>query len=283
MFGKILVFVHLGLSLTFATWAMTIYLSRGDDWKVTAKDPVDGVSQDEIRRLAGGKTDENYNATLKAYKLPGRMVEYDTSLRGGVRPAEGRLRDARARLEKEEKGRPAEKEWYEKQLTILREGKFKEKEYPIKQIDRDKDGQPIVIVNPPPGGDLLQMGPIKDEKGQPMKGPDGNPVVLQSLDFYSQEYGNLIAQENRELLRRKTAAARDIEATKKLTGPRGLQNLIRFEAEKLERVQDEYNEVRPLWLNTVVELQNLTNLQTRLQDRLKQLESLKSKGDREGR
>src|SRR5262249_54461698 len=125
--------------------------------------------------------------------------------------------------------------------------------------------------------------PIKDEKGQPMKGPDGNPVVLQSLDFYSQEYSNLIAQENRELLRRKTAAARDIEATKKLTGPRGLQNLIRFEAEKLERVQDEYNEVRPLWPNTMVEWQNLTGLQTRLQERLRQLESLKSKGDREGR
>ena len=69
-----------------------------------------------------------------------------------------------------------------------------------------------------------------------------------------------------ELARRKLASDRDLKATNLLKGPKGLHARLFFEVDKQELLKNEYDEVRPMWLNTMVELRNLQQLQERLMD-----------------
>src|SRR5262249_33733172 len=142
---------------------------------------------------------------------------------------------------------------------------------PVRQIDRDPNGNPILIPNPPAGGDLLQMGVPKDNTGQPIKGRDGNPLVLRSRDGYYKEYDSLVQAETLQFIKRNAEAARDKDFTDRLKGPKGLHARLQYEAVKLERLKDEYSEIRPLWLNTKVEYQNLEDLRRRLNVRFDEL------------
>lgn len=257
MFGKTLVLLHLGLSLIFATWALVLYTTR-TDW--TATKGKDGRPDGE---------------------LVARMADYDKLARGAVRPADSRFREAREKIVKEETGRPVERAWFTLQLEFLASRATEAN--PARQIERDKDGNITVIPNAPAGADLIKMGPPQDKDGNPMKDRDGKPLVLRSLDYYNKEYNSLMTQETEAMKRRNLAATRDLDATNALKGPRGLHAKIRFESVKQERMKDENAEVRPLWLNTMVEYQNLQALGVRLQERLDELLKLKSRGDKLGR
>jgi len=247
MFGKILVVLHVGLSLILATWALVLFTNRMD-WPERA---------------------------------PVKKKEYDGVATTGVRPADARFRAHRTQLESHEGWRPSERPWYELQLAFLGNGATEAN--PVRQVDRGPDGNPIVLPNPAAGADLVQMGAPKDNAGQPVKGRDGQPMVLKSREFYNKEFDATFAQKILAFDRRQKAGKLDSEATAKLNGPRGLYARLQFETVKQDRLKDEYNEIRPLWLNTMVEYRNLEDLRLRLAVRLKELESLKSKGDKEGR
>jgi hypothetical protein len=253
MFGKTLVFMHLGLSITFATWALVLYTNR-INW-----------------------TDKNEG------ELVARMSDYNRLAKYAVRPADERFREARKKVQKEEDGQPRERAWYKVQEEFLTSGNTDAN--PIQQIDRDAGGAPIVLDNPPALGPFLQMGPLKDKDGQPAKNRDGQPLVLKSLDFYNREYNTLLTQESDYLKRRKDAAQKELDFTNELKdtdGVRGLQSKILLEVSKRERVEDEYAEIRPLILNTLVENQNLEDLRHRLEQRKSELEKVKNRGDRQG-
>jgi hypothetical protein len=257
MFGKILVFLHLALSLCFATWAMVLYTNRVN-W---TNKPAQGIPAEG--------------------ELTPRMAEYDRLTKSGIRPVDTRWREARAQLGNNETSRPRERPWYNQQLDFLQDGAAENS--PVRQIDRGPDGNPIVVVNPAPGGDLLQMGPLKDPAGQPFNNRDGQPLALKSMVWYDKEYSSTIAQIVAAIKRLQDASERDTVATNKLKGPKGLHAKLEFEKVKQERVLDEYNEVRPLWLNTAVELKNLEDLRLRLEVRLKELQAVASKLEKEGR
>src|SRR5256885_1867748 len=110
MLGKILVLLHLGLSLLFATWALVIYTSR-PDWTA---------------RVSEGKGSQP----------DGELVaDYKKLAAGAVRPADARFRDARDKLLKEEAGRPSERAWYTQQLEFLTS--VAKEDNPARQIERD--------------------------------------------------------------------------------------------------------------------------------------------------
>jgi len=73
MFGKILIVLHLGLSLTFATWALVLFTSR-IDW-----------------------TDKKGTGTQSDGELSVRMADYDRLAKSSARPADARFREARYR------------------------------------------------------------------------------------------------------------------------------------------------------------------------------------------
>jgi hypothetical protein len=127
------------------------------------------------------------------------------------------------------------------------------------------------------------MGPVRDQAGQPFKGRKGDPIVLKSLDYYDKEYPSTISQMTVILKKLQDAATQDRDATKAMIGPKGLQAQLAFEKVKQTRIQDEYDEVRPLFLNTSVELKNLVELRKRLEVRHEELLKQISKGDKEGR
>lgn len=253
MFGKILVFTHFGLSLCFATWAMVLYTNRVN-W-TESKKPGEPESE-----------------------MTPRMAEYDRLAKTGVHPADTRWRGARVQVARNEAGRPLEQPWYDRELAFLQ--KNADEKTPVRQIDRGADGNPVVLANPDPGGALLQMGPLKDVAGQPFKGRDNQPVVLKSMEYYDKEYTATVNQVTDALKSLQLQAKLDRDATNKLKGPRGLQARLQLELVKQERIKDEFNEIRPLWLNTAVELLNLQELHKRLEVRFRELGS---RGDREGR
>src|SRR5947209_1868639 len=78
MFGKIMIFLHLGLSLMFATWALVLFTNR-IDW-----------------------TNKKGTATQSDGELLARMADYDRLAKSSVRPADARFREAREKVQKEE-------------------------------------------------------------------------------------------------------------------------------------------------------------------------------------
>jgi len=245
MFGKILVTTHVALSLIFATWAMAVYTTRVD----FSSTPSKGTTPDG--------------------ELVARVAEYDRLTKHDMRPLDTRWRDARKQLEAHEVYRLVERSWYDKQLEFLRTGA--KEGSPVLQLDRDAAGNPKPVDNPRGEGPLLQMVPIKDKDGNPMKTRDGQPLVLKSLEYYNREYDLVAGQITVALQKLQKASARDLDATNKLKGAKGLHARINFERTKQERVKEEFDDVRPLMLKTAVELQNLQQLRLRLEQRLREL------------
>src|SRR5262245_15766677 len=270
MFGKILVGLHLALSLTFATWSMVLYTNR-----------VNWTDQKGKKGEADGLLAE-------------QKAEYDQLVATGLRPADARWKANRQWLLQEEAWRPRERAWYAEQIDILYTGKdSKGAEKPIFQIDR-RDGNVIELNNPPAGGALLQMGPVKDKDGRPIRDRDGKDLQLHPLEWYDTEYNRVFAAVTGHMRRLQQASKSDLFSTVTLVGDKdgkfekdygdeyekkyrkridkkGLITRIKMEAEKQKRVEEEHDEVRPLWLNTAVELKNLEDLRRRLDERLRQL------------
>ena len=107
-FGKILVFVHTGLSLCLAAWALALYTNRVD-W-----------------------TDRKAAADKPAGVLAQRRAEYERVVSSAVRPADTRFRNNRQLLVFHEAWRPAETVWFAQELEHLRTGDVKSKQ--IRQV-----------------------------------------------------------------------------------------------------------------------------------------------------
>jgi hypothetical protein len=241
--GKILVFVHLGLSLLLASAAMALYFNR-TDW--TAQKGKDGKPDGE---------------------LVGRIAEYDDLAKTGIWPAEKRLLSNREQLEANERSRPYERNWYAQQLAILRG----DVAGPIQQLARGPDGS--VLFDPTFGQqgrtNILQMGPVQ------AKDRDGKPLELKSLVVYAREIGRKVDDLITETANLKKEADRDAAATNQLKGPKGLHARLLFEKHKYDQVVEEYKAIRPKWLNNTVELRELEELRQRLDERVRQLTTTK--------
>jgi hypothetical protein len=245
-FGKILVFVHLGLSLCFAAWAVALYTNRVD-W-----------------------TERKATPTRPAGVLVGLKADYDTIAKDGVRPADLRWRYRRSVLNYQEALRPYERAFYARELALLDTGLTPNR--PARQVNRGAEGLPAAVEGT--GYDRVQMGPLLDKEGNPRKDRDGQPLKLLSKDYYTREIARVIADIGKAKQSIEAAAKREKDATDELKDSptrKGLQTRLREEAAKQALVEAEYDEVRPEWLNASVELLNLDELRKRLAERIKEL------------
>jgi len=262
-FGKILVFVHTGLSLCLAAWAVALFTNRVD-W-----------------------TDRKAAADKPAGLLAQRRAEYERTATNALRPADLRFRTNRQLLAYHEAWRPAEKAWFAQELEHLRTGEVSKK--PIRQVVRGPNGFPIGPENLTPP-DLVQMQAQllykertdpKDPKspfvepGKPRKDRTGKDLVLNTFSYYQTETAGVLKEKDKEARRIKEAADKDKEYTDALKGvppdKKGLHAELRDEYVKRAMIEAEYDELRPQWLNTKVELQNLEELRERLNERIQQL------------
>ncbi len=246
LLGKILVFVHTGLSLCLAAWALALYTNRVD-W-----------------------TDRKAAADKPAGLLAQRRAEYERIATSAVRPADTRFRNNRQLLAFHEAWRPAEKTWFAQELEHLRTGDVSKKQ--IRQVVRGADGFPIgpESVTPP---DLVQMQwPFtykertdpKDpkspfaEQAKPRKDRTGKDLVLNTYSYYRTEIDGVLKDKDKAAKRIKEAAEKEKEYTDALKGvppdKKGLHGELRDEYAKLAVIEAEYEEVRPQWLNNKVEL-----------------------------
>ncbi|MBI1913879.1 MAG: hypothetical protein HYS12_03940 [Planctomycetes bacterium] len=261
--GKILVFVHTGLSLCLAAWALALWTNR-IDW-----------------------TDRKASADKPAGLLAQRRAEYERTATSAVRPADLRVRTNHQLLVFHEAWRPAEKAWFEQELAHLRTGDVSKK--PIRQVIRGPDGFPIgpETVTPP---DLVQMQwPFtykermdpKDPKSpfaepaKPRKDRAGKDLALNTFSYYRTEIDGVLKDQDKAAKRIEDAAKKEKEYTDDLKGvppeKKGRHAELRDEYVKLAMIEAEYNELRPQWLNNKVELQNLEELRDRLNERILQL------------
>src|SRR5262245_10137850 len=159
-FGKILVFLHVGLSFCFASWAVWLYTNRRD-----------------------------YKS--KEGEVAKRKAEYDELAMYAVRPADGRWRVAQQELLVPEGWRPFERQWFARELEYLRTQATDAK--PARRLARGPDGSIVFApANPanPLAGDLFRMEAVKDAGDKEQK--------FASLMSYTRDLDSAVRQTEAE-------------------------------------------------------------------------------------
>jgi hypothetical protein len=264
--GKILVFVYTILAVSSSAWALALWGNRVD-W-----------------------TDRKATADKPAGLLAERRAEYERSATTSLRPADRRLRDNRDAVAYQEEWRTYERNWYERELKFLQNGDTKERK--IRQVARAANGLPVSGEGGGPNAEPVQMRwPFEYKEREKPNDPESpivtkirkdrtgqTDLVLQTQDTYTRGIEDMLKKQKVAADRIQVAA----EAEKKFTlvlgipGKPGLFAQVQDEYLKQALLEAEYDELRPMWLNAQVELENLKELEKRLQERLQELEGKKA-------
>jgi hypothetical protein len=264
--GKILVFVYTILAVSSSAWALALWGNRVD-W-----------------------TDRKATADKPAGLLAERRAEYERSATTSLRPADRRLRDNRVAVDYQEYWRASERNWYTRELDFLQNGDTEKR--PVRQVARAADGLPVGVEDSRPNADLVQMRhPFEFKEREKPNDPESplvtkvrkdrsgqKDLVLQTHDTYTRAIEDMLKKQDEAAKRVVVAAKNEKDFTEKLgiPGKPGLFAQVQDEHFKQALLEAEYDELRPLWLNAQVELQNLKELEQRLQERLQELEGKKA-------
>jgi hypothetical protein len=234
-FGKVLVFVNLGLSLAMAVWAQGVYSSR-IDW--SNNKGKDGARDGElVGRIA-------------------RLKEWSDALA----PAAHSWNGSRVELTRLDERRAADRLWYEKELAFDRNGATKTNPARVVKL---AEAQPVLG---PDGHPVMEPG--HDQFGQPLESLVAYNLAREAL--YRQidaETKNLkkYAEVDTELTNRIGGDA---------NGSKGLQHRILDERAKLAEAIAEERFVQPLLINAVVESDLIFKRQRALESRIKELQKI---------
>jgi hypothetical protein len=157
LFGKILVFLNLALSLLLASWAFGLYSGR-IDW-----------------------SDNQAKGTQPAGELRPRQAEA-TERWQGLRVAEGNRDRARADLEREEGGVPGDRLWYLAEMEQLRTGTN-----PARAVVF-KNGLPVADPRNPYRPEMVGA---KDQAGKPLR---SLAAYVRDEDTVSKELAAVLAR-----------------------------------------------------------------------------------------
>ena len=171
------------------------------------------------------------------------------TLENALTGAETRQRAALASLHFLEPRRPRDERFYQEQENRL------EKSNDIILAVDSKDGQ---IVLTPEG--LPRMVPFTTGKGEQLKG---------GLAFFTQQFQQTQAALMKSIEEYQQLVAEDVKLTERIIGDKGLQQLLFNEQDiKQARVKQEIEDLKPVYINVLVETQLLTKRQKALQARL---------------
>jgi hypothetical protein len=243
VFGKILVFCNLVLSLLLMMWALGVWTNRIDF--SNSKPPAVEVGGEYTKR-----------------------AEVLKDLWEGVRPAQGNWRGARKAVADQETLQAAAWKWYHDEIDH-NAMKAKPPNDPCRMVVFANQADPatgrgkgLIAVDPRTG--LPVMAPAKDRNGKDLICLD---LLNQQFDGVLKELGTV---QDRHLAQ--------IEEAKKLTdqliGPKGLQQRLIDEKQKRADVLAEEKLVTPLLVNTYVESELIAKRHKQLDLRKKELEKI---------
>lgn len=240
-FGKLLIFLNLFLSITFAGWAAGVYTQR-IDWA-------------PARTLAGETIADR----------PGRVKELDDKIKALVELrdlAETRWQASHANVASEEQHRSMYQDWYAQELTIERtglDGDAKPVEFPVRVLVHDKNT-----------GDL-DMAPVKDKAGA----VDVNGEPLKSIEYYDERYKELkkkIDDLQKQYAQKVQEAEEQAVAINGIPDKLfGLRDRVRQLNVYLHNANDERAYLQPLYDSTTAELNTMRKRNLALKTRLKEL------------
>jgi hypothetical protein len=244
VFGKVLVFLNLVLSLLAFTWALGLYTNNVDWSDIKGGIPL---------------------VPAKGGKALGLLAERQVTLASaaaGLRPAEASYLAARngpgGVLPTEEQMR-ADRDWYRAELAWLRTGDTTAAN-PARAVKLER----LLPVPDPRNANRPTMEPAKDRAGQP----------LLSLRQYNQRFEATLKEVIDVMDQYVKAVNEDIRLTDLLAGTggaKGLQQRLVDERAKREGVEAEGRLVRPLLVNVAVDYQLVAQRQTALQERINEL------------
>jgi hypothetical protein len=239
LFGKVLVFLNLVLSLMAFIWALGLYTNNVDWSDVKGGNPL---------------------VASKGGKPLGMLAERQVDLANaaaGLRPAETSWLAVRKQVLAREEEMRGDREWYLKELAWLRTGEAT----PAKPIQAVKLVR-LMPVDDPRNANRPEMEPAKDRAGQPLLSERQynlrSEAALKELGEVMDEYKKKIDE--------------DIALTDKLAGTadkKGLQQRLVDERAKREGVEAEERLVRPLLVNVAVDWELVGKRQTGLQESLR--------------
>ncbi|HMC65050.1 MAG TPA: hypothetical protein VKI65_08920, partial [Gemmataceae bacterium] len=199
--GKILILMHLGLSLLVTAIAFGVYTHPLD-----VKDPEYVFLRVSPTRDAAGKEYVVRPESVAEERL--KLQEATSRFVSARELAENRWRRARENVNRAELERPVRQRWYAEQLEILRTGSV----------------QPVAIVFP------------KDANGRIIMNRQGCPPILHLKDplksnaAYNQEYDQLDKQTRKELTAIEGLINEEKTLTDRLDGEdgktKGLRHLV---------------------------------------------------------
>jgi hypothetical protein len=229
--GKVLVFVNLVIALGMAAWSFALYTGR-IDW---SNKPAKGA--EPPGELA---------------KRQARLREFDNPDNGSLTIAERRQRAAAIQLRTFEQRRPRDAAFFAKELADVQnnvnaQNPLKVVQFKAGAIDVNPDG--IVI-----------MVPFQDRNGQP---------IIRSLN----DLDNGLKQAQSDLLASiseyQKLVDQDVKLTERLIGLR--QQLYAEVDVKQGRVKQEIEDLKPLYINVLVESELLRKRQKALEARIGEL------------
>ncbi len=242
-FGKLLIFLNLMLSITFAGWAAGVYSQR-IDWA-------------PARSLFTGELIED---------RPGRVKELNDQVKGlaALRDlGEVRWQNATLLMVHEQQHRSSYQEWYAQELTTLRTGADadgKQVPFPVRELTHD-----------PRTGDI-DRAPIKDKEKAFLV--NGEP--LKSLEHYEEQYKELVKKIKglqEEYAKRVKKAEEQSEDINGKAGERfGLRTEVLNLQQYLRNANDELAYLQPLYDSTTAELNTMMKRYLALKERKKKLE-----------
>jgi hypothetical protein len=224
VFGKVLVFCNLVLSLLLMTWALGVWTNRIDFSDTQAK---------------GDQVAGEFNK---------RKAVLD-SLWADVRPAQGNWRSARKAVADQEAFQVAAWEWYHGEIAHNIAGDKAKPNDPCRMVVyADKAdpatgrGKGLIAVDPRTG--LPVMAPAKDRNGKDLVFP---------LDTLNQQLEDILKNLAEVQDRHKKQIDEAKALTDKLIGDKGLHQRLVDEKQKRADVVAEQKLITPLLINTYVE------------------------------
>lgn len=246
MFGKVLVFFNVGISLLMATWAMAVYTNRVD-WSSAAAKEAEGrpagllkQRQDEVRQQWG-----EYVPAAKSRTDAQALLAYRESLRAGDR------------------------DFYAREMYHLWAGATKAD--PARAVVFE-GGHVALVPDPKRPADKTPNRPMMEAA----KDLAGNPLL--SLSAYIATEEKTLKELETVLNDTATFIQKDKDYTAKIIGPTGLQQRLVDERGKRVEVLEEQKLVRPLLINTYVDSELIVKRHEALKARVKELMGVKVAG-----
>jgi hypothetical protein len=232
LLGRILLFVNVGLGLTFAYWGIGLYMNH-----------IDWSNQKVGERLGESAKRE---AEIKRWT--------DEALARGAT----RLDAARQAVRAAEERRPELLAWYRDRLESLRTGADKQPVlglvYDKGELKFDNKGYPL-------------LGPVRNLAGQPVPGLEN---LQAQATAYNERQTQIrqVTQEIAKLAEEERKLTEEIGDGRE----KGLRAELAAVQRDEQRSQAEQEFLRPLLYNRLVEIQILAKRQKALEARLKELE-----------